>query len=169
MNLLNTPVEDSLNLLIQRLFLGNRILDRMMSNLTVKFVMPKTESILHEKLAHSYPKMADYFSGHMEDRNCMAKYLVTPEDVTEYTNPMEIFNKYLEYQLELEELVCECISIAKDDGDMMTELALKEFLSGSLKKYTKQALLLVDKFDIYKDSKINWMHFDNQIEDFVIV
>lgn len=165
--LISQNVTNSLNTLVQKLFMGNRLLDRIMTNLSVSLVMPKTESILHPLLAHKYPLLADQISGYMESRNQMADYLETPTDTTVYDNLIDIFNKYLDYQEELEEMVKECIEIAKDEDDISTKVFLESFLLEIL-KYTNQAILLCDKAEMYGEDKFNRMLFDEHIESFII-
>jgi len=164
MQLINQKMADSLYLLVSKLFDGNRMLDRMITVLNIKFVMSKTASIIHPKLAHAYPLLADAVGEWIESRNCMVVYLETPRDASEYINPQDLFKTYLDYSIELEQLIEEIILIAEEEKDRSTKIFLEGFLS-KINKYTEQALLLVDKSNLYPDP----MDFDRDIESFIII
>ncbi|MFA5433771.1 MAG: hypothetical protein WC319_13025 [Candidatus Paceibacterota bacterium] len=144
-------------------FNGNRIADRGMSVLGVKFVMNKTESLLHERLAHLYPQLADRVSSYQAARNCMTVYGVTMEDSTDYESPLEFFARMVDYMIDLEFLVGEAIELA--EGDCVSKAFLYTFLT-DLIPVTNQCLLLVDKAEKYDG---NWMAFDRGIESFIIL
>ena len=74
-SLINDKIHNQLNLIVKKLFEGNRLLDRQMTQLEVKFVMNKTSGILHTGLAHKYPLLADKISEYMASRNCQTVYL----------------------------------------------------------------------------------------------
>jgi len=166
--LISENLNNSLDLLVQKCFEGNRILDRQMSQLEVKFVMNKTASILHPKLAHQFPLLADEISSYQGSRNAMTKYLETFTDSTDYNNPNEVFVKFLDYMKELEQSVIEVMEIAIDEKDIMTHAFLQSFLL-ELKPFTNQALLLVDKINAYGNSSLSWMLFDSNIKSFIVV
>ena len=166
-SLINDKVAGNLNLLNQRFFNGNRILDRIMTSLVVTFIMPKTEATFHIPLAHKYPLFADELGSYMEGRNQIVAYLETMTDVTEYNSPLEMWQKYLDYQIELEDLVQECINIAIEEADITTKVFLEKLLL-EIQVYTNQALLLVDKSTMYGNNEFAWMMFDEHCESFLI-
>ena len=157
-------INDKLDEIVTKCFHGNRIADRGMSVLSVKFVMNKTEKILHEKLAHLFPLLADEVSTFQSSRNNLTVYGLTPMDGTDYNNPLEFFEKMVYYMLDLEALISEGIRMSRDD-DYNTYSFLLGFLL-TITKVTEQCLLLLDKAELYKD---DWMLFDHNIEDFVIL
>lgn len=163
MQLINERVLTSLYLIVSKLFDGNRLLDRAVSVLNVKFVMNKSASIIHPKLAHAYPLLADKVGEWIESRNCMVTYLETPTDNSDYENPLALFQAYLDYSLELEQLIEEIILIAEEEKDRSTKIFLEGFLK-DVNKYTEQAILLVDKCSRYECM----MKFDVDIENFII-
>ena len=163
--LISEELNNSLSELVGELFAGNRILDRMMSILSVKFVMNKTALILHSGLAHKYPLLADKISTYQASRNNLTSYPETPLDDSDYESPLDAFNKFLTYMRRLEGYVSEVIIETRNTNDLMTEEFLTQFLLG-LNKYTEQALLLVDKGELYIN---DWMSFDERIENFYIL
>lgn len=163
--LISDNLNDKLNLLVTKCFEGNRIMDRGLSVLNVKFVMNKTESILHPKMAHLFPLLADKVSGYQESRNCLTIYGATPLDASDYSAPYDFFSRVLDYMLDLESAIGEVIELSKEEEDYITYSFLLTFAS-DITKVTKQALLLVDKSEMYgADLKA----FDHNIEDFVIL
>jgi|GEM_PF-1606850 len=166
-SLLSQGLMENLRLIVKFLFDGNRILDRIMDNLAVPLVMTKTEKILHVPLDHQYPLLADEVVDYMHSRNQMSGYLATIEDMTEYNSPLEAFKRYLDYQLKLEELIKDTIEMASDEEDKMTKKFLNNFLF-KIGIYTNQALLLVDKAEMYGDDKFSWMMMDNNADNLLI-
>lgn len=166
--LIKENVNETLNQLIGDMFAMNRMLDRMMSVMSIKFVMPKTVNILHPKMAHAYPAEADKISDYQGSRNNLTAYPETPIGNEDYSTPLEIFNRMLMKQLEIEESISEAIVLAYDEGDMITKVFLQDFLL-NFNKYTEQILLLIDKATMYGDNSVHWMLFDSNVEDFIVL
>ena len=157
-NKLNTKLDE----IVTKLFEGNRICDRGMSILNVKFAMNKTEGQLHPKLAHAFPALADKVSEYQASRDNLTVYGATPLDASDYVTPLAFFEKVLDYMMDLESLIGQSVEMAKEE-----DWSTFTFLSGFLKdiaKVTAQCLLLVDKAEMYGD---DWKLFDHNIEDFV--
>jgi ferritin len=164
--LINENVNESLNLLVGKCFEANRILDRIMSQLSVKFVMNRTSDILHPLLAHAFLDIADIVSDYQGSRNCMTIYPETPKDDTNYSTVSDIFTKILNCMEDLENIICEVIDIAKEENDRMTKIFLEHFLL-QLNPFTSQALLLMDKINMYGNDSKSLMDFDRNIKSFI--
>jgi ferritin len=163
-SLISEQTNTKLDELVTMFFAGNRLADRGMSELDVKFVMNKTATILHSKIAHFLPALADIVSDYQGSRNAKTVYGLTPRDETEYSRPLEFFQRLLVYMIDLESFVFECYETAKEDNDFMTKSFLESFIL-KLNPLTKQCLLLVDKATLYEDM----MLFDENIESFIIL
>ena len=163
--LIKDNVNTKLDLVIEKLFCGNRIFDRAMSILNVTFVMNNTVKYIHPKLAHKFPALSDFVSDYQASRNCTSIYGLTPRDESEYTSPLEIFNKFYDYQLELEDVIKEAYITAIDEDDCFTISFLQKFMLDII-PVTEQIKLLVDKASNYND---NWMAFDHDIKKFIIL
>lgn len=168
MPLIKQDMNSILNELVGKLFAFNRLLDRQMSMLEVKFVMNKTSATLHPLLAHAMPKLADDVSDYQGSRNNLTVYPETPEGAEDYNSPIDLFEKMLEFQLSVEEAVYEAIVYAMESKDLMTYAFLNGFLL-KLNPYTNQMILLSDKIKMYGDNKKYWMDFDSEIDDFIIL
>ena len=165
--LLKDEMKEYLENIIGKCFLNNRMFDRMVSILSVKLVMPITGDIIHHKLAHLYPRIADLVSDYMAQRNCTTIYQQTPEGSQDYNNPIECFDYMLELNLSLEKEVKNAIKLADEINDYTTKVFLDDFLR-KLISVTDTILLLDDKIGMYENNKNGWMKFDSDIEDFNI-
>lgn len=167
--LLTISMKQSLERIIKHCFYCNRISDRIVSWLSVKFVMPITANIIHSNIAHMYLGNlgADGISEYMDSRNCTVVYGETPIGDQEYDNPRDCFNKLLEINLEWENLVKDSIKLAKEEGDYTTMVFLQTYLANII-DITKDILTLVDKSEMYDDSKSGWMRFDKDVKSFPI-
>jgi hypothetical protein len=164
MGLINENLNSELDTLVGQAFLGNRILDRAMSILNVKFVMNNSVKYLHTGFAHLYPLLADQISDYQGSRNNLTGYPDTPADFSDYDTPLSFFEKLLDYQVNYEESVKEVVKTAMDLGDFTTEAFLKSYLL-TLNKYTEQIILLRDKAKEYGN---NHMAFDKDIKKFFL-
>lgn len=162
--LITDDLNNSLNSLIGECFLGNRLLDRDVSLLSVKFVMNNCVKYLHESFSHRYPLLADMISSYQDSRNNLSVYPATPEGSKDYASPLELFNDFYNYQIAFEESVKEVLGQAVESGDETTAEFLKQFLL-VLSKYTNQVILLCDKAESYGN---NYMDFDRDIKKFFI-
>lgn len=161
--LISDILNSKLDEIVTKCFEGNRIADRGMSILAVKFAMNKSESILHAKVAHLFPALADIVSGYQDSRNCLTFYGTTPSDRSDYVSPLEFFDKLYYFMLDLESLISETIDMAEEDH--FTHAFLFEY-SREIAKLTAQCQLLLDKATFHKD---DWMAFDHRIEEFIIL
>lgn len=162
--LINEDINTKLDEIVTKCFEGNRIADRGMSILNIKFVMNNSEKILHEKLAHRFPSLADRVSTYQASRNNLTFYGETPADGSDYKTPLEFFERMFNYMIDLENLIYEAIDMCEKDKS--TLMFLLEFLHEDITKVTEQCLLLVDKAKAYGD---NWQAFDQRIDSFVIL
>jgi ferritin len=167
--LLTSSMKESLEKIVKHCFYCNRITDRIVSWMSIKFVMPTTANLIHPNLAHMYlgDSGADGISGYMDSRNCTTIYGETPIGNKEYDNPRECMNEILDINLEWENLVKESIKLAKEENDYATMVFLQHYLENII-EITKDILTLVDKIEMYEDSNSGWMKFDNDVVEFPI-
>ena len=163
--LISEKTKLALEEIINQCFYINRIADRIVSILAVKFVMPNTSKIIHENYAHWAPVYADTITDYMDARDCTTIYGETPRGDQEYENPLECINKTLEMNIELEKILKKAIDISIKELDYTT----MAFLQNALYKIipiTKDLLLLVDKMELYGDTPKDWMKLDHDIVSF---
>ena len=115
--LLSEKTKLVLEKIIQHCFYINRMADRMVSVLSVKFVMPNTSNIIHKNYAHWAPVYADLISDYMDSRDCTTIYGETPRGDQEYESPLDCINKALEMNIELEKLLRKSIETSLEERD----------------------------------------------------
>ena len=165
--LLTIEIKEALEEIVEQCFYNNRIADRIASLLSVQFVMPATEKIIHSKYAHLMPILADVITDYMSARDCSAIYGETPIGNQEYNTPLDCFQKLLEINLELESKTKKAIDVVMEQKDYVTKVELDSFLK-SLIPITNSLLTLVDKAENYnklEDSR-EWMSFDKDVHIF---
>ena len=148
------------------MFYLNRIMDRVVSNLSVKFTCVKSSKILHLQFSHKFPLLADMISEIQDNFNVLTDYLDTPTDTTIYNSLLEIFDRVLENVLIANDLITTAISIASDEEDINVKSSLEKFLADTFIKYINQAIILRDKAKLYGDDVLR---FDNDIDTFFIL
>ncbi len=163
--LLLANTKSALEAIIKKCFENNRLVDRMVSLFTVKFVMPNTSAIIHQKIAHYYPILADDITNYMAQRNCTTVYGETMAGNQDYSEPIECFNRMLEINLDLEDTVKDAIIVCEENGDYTTKVFLDGFLR-NLIPLTDDLLLLVDKATMYSNAHKDLMAFDYEINRF---
>lgn len=155
--LISEETNKMLNLLVQQGFILNRLWDRGLSVLNVKFAMNNFEKIFHDGLAHRFPiDWSDTISEIQSKYNIITEYLETPTDNSDYETPINFFEKNLQYHENTYNLLCDTIRIANINADYNVEAELKGFLK-LFNEYMNQAILLCDKAIMFKE---NYADFD---------
>jgi adenylosuccinate synthase len=144
----------------------NRILDRIVSVMSVKFACVKSSEIIHKKYAHAFPMLADKISEIQDSFNVLTDYLDTPKDVSDYNSLEEMFQKVLDNILEANDLITGCIEICIETKDYNVKASLENFLSVEFIKYIRQSIILRDKAKLYGD---NVLSFDRHIDSFFVL
>ena len=164
--LISNETNTLLNLLVQQGFILNRLWDRGLSILNINFAMNNFEKIFHGGLAHKFPvDWSDTISEIQSKYNIVTEYLETPTDVSVYSEPLEFFNKNLEYHKKTYSILCDAIKIAGETNDLNVQAELIEFMK-VFNKFMNQAILLVDKSKSFKD---DYAMFDSMADKFYII
>lgn len=163
--LLSKEMKSSLEEIVSHCFYCNRILDRIVSILDVKFVMKNTANLIHIDFAHRYPLIADKVTEYMSSRDCTSIYGATPIGNQDYSNYIDCINTILEVQLKLEDKVKESIELSNNIKDYTTKVFLDNFLY-EISGITSDILLIVDKSEMYGNSQMSAMKFDDDIKGF---
>ena len=157
-----------LNNLIGKCFEINRMLDRGMSLLMVRWKMPNASKILHESVAHIYPSdvFADSISDYQGLRDAESIYPATPAGDRDYNSPVDFFRDFVAENREFEDMIKDGIELAERESDYTT----KNFLNGLLNRlvpYTALSLQLVDMFEACENDKFKLMMLDAEMEDII--
>jgi hypothetical protein len=134
--------------------------------MSVSFSCVKSSNIIHKRLAHVYPILADDISEIQDALNVLTDYLETPTDVYMYGSLADMFERLLENVLEANEMIIEGIEICEEERDVNVKVHLENFLSTKFINHIKQAIILRDKAKLYGQ---NTLDFDRDIETFFIL
>lgn len=166
MKLISDKISKLLDDLIGEFFNTNRMLDRGMSVLAVKFKVPHTSNYVHQNLAHIYigDKFADKIGDYKLLRDCDIIYPATPIGNRDYSSPVELFKELYERNLFLEDTIKDLIDEAKEEGDLSTKKMLNHVLE-DLIEYTAISKNLVDIFEPCGTDSFKLTLIDAEIED----
>lgn len=148
------------------LFIGNSVFDNAVYQLSTKFVMPRTTEIVHHRLAHEFPVLADVITDYADDRGVYLDRKNVPAQTKEYKDTREIFYDLLEYMRNLEKLVYSAAVVCNNIGDGTTKVFLDGFLRGLI-PYTKMTLALVDYVDMNGCTPKDNMDMDARINKYM--
>lgn len=166
MKLLSEKVASDLQDISGLLFTGNSIVDNMVYALEVDFVMPNTSEMVHSKIAHEMPLLADEITEYAASRNVKLHRPVVPANKKDYNNIKEIFDEFLEYMVDLERMVSKVIDDCVEEDDKTTKAVLSSFLK-ELIPYTKMALGFVDYVEKCGYTDKDCMFIDFSINHFM--
>lgn len=166
MMLISERMKAELEGLLGLFFIGNSILDNIVYQLDVKFVMPNTTNILHLHFSHELPLFADQISDYASDRNAYLHRPVVPANTKEYQNIKEMFVDILNYMVDIEKQTGNVIKYSVEENDRTTKVFLDEFLR-ELIPYTKVALSLIDYVDMNGYTPERNMEMDAHVNKFL--
>lgn len=149
--LINERTIKEINLVSQQCFWLNRVVDRAVSVLGVKFGMPITSKILHQGLAHKYPLLADSVNEILDMYNELVDYLDTPADTRDYEDIVELFQTILDENIKLYDMTRSAIFVSRETRDVNVETHLLDFLE-DVNEYIAQTITLRDKAVSLKDN-----------------
>ena len=118
--------------------------------------MKHTSDIVHHKIAHMLPVLADDISDYVSSRGTYLHRPIVPKCDKEYESLKEIFFDMTEFMVDLEEMTSRVINIAKSENDKMTSIFLEKFLFG-LCDYTSLVFSLdsyANKFNSDMDKSV---------------
>lgn len=167
MVLINKEVNDVLNILVGDMFALNRLFDRAVSVLDVKYTMKNSAKHMHD-IAHHFANIADKISGFQASRGQLTIYPQTPIGADNYNTVSEIFSVLCMAVCKVEENISNSVKFACDANDQVTKSFLQSFLL-SFSKYTEQMMLISDKMEMYSDTPFAYTQLDSDFEKFMIV
>lgn len=170
MGLISEKLNHELDLVRGQAFDLNRMLDRGMSLLEVRWKLIKSAEILHPKVAHAYlgDLFADSISAYQASRDNESIYTATPAGDREYNSPLDFFLDYHRENLKFENMIKDAVDEAIDEGDTTT----KVFLDGLLNRlvpYIALSQTLVDLTTQYGNDAFHLQVMDSVLEKYVNV
>lgn len=170
MELISKKLNSQLDDIVGKCFSINRMLDRGMSLLKVRWKLIHTSDTMHPKIAHAYPadKFADSVSGYQASRGNETIYPATPAGNREYNNPLDFFKDYYNENIELENMIKDAIDEGVEEGDNTTVKFLNDLLM-RLAPYTALSQDLVDLFSKCNNDIFKMQILDFEIDDYINV
>lgn len=160
--LMSDRTKHAIDLIVQRMFYMNRIMDNLVSNMAITWSMYKATDVVHHKLAHLYPIIADNYSDIQQKFNVRTFYLETPADTVEYSSMLEAFQRALDEVMITNDVIADAIEIACSEGDINVRVLLEKNMA-DLQDVIEQHITLRDKAAQYGD---DYKSFDNHIDTF---
>ena len=148
--LIHDESKRKLDKLAQRFFWMNKKLDRMKAVLNTKFAMPLLANRVHLELAHAYPLLADKVNDIEEMFNYDPEYLSVEGACENYESVSELISQLYEWTLETNDILCATAIFVKEQGDFSVYKLMSPIIN-EYSKYVANAILLMDKTDLYKD------------------
>lgn len=162
---LSDKTSEALDEIVGGFFSLNRTADRMTSVLQNKWAMPQAADILHHRLAHIFPLLADVVSGFKDEWNVPTIYPDTHRDARDYTNLKDMMETLTRECGDVYEMIKMTYKIAKDEGDL-NACAMLLGLTEKLTKVMGQIFTLRDKAE---QMPTEYDKYDAHIDDWGIV
>lgn len=166
MKLISDRMEKALTGLYGLCFVGNSVCDNMVTQLDVKFVMPRTSNIVHYSMAHEFPALADKLGEYAAARDSYLQRPVVPAQLKDYDALTPMFDELLDYMVSLENEVGKVMDLAESEDDKQTLKMLDSFIR-DLVPLTKIALNFVDYVEQNGDTPSQRMQIDSNINKFM--
>lgn len=163
--LINEKTSKELDILYGQFFNLNSAFDNCCSFMLNEWAMVQAESIIHNKLAHLFPLLADKVSGIKDDYDMRSIRPAVPEHSETYENLVDMFDKLLDECSATYEMIKIVNKTAVEAGDFNVHVGLVSLMQDYNKVYgqvltlNNKAHQLVDDFET----------FDAHIEDWGIV
>lgn len=148
--------------LIGECFKMNRILDRQVSVLGVKFVYSNTANLCHQYIAHYFPTLADKLGELCLERyNIPVAYPATPAGMQDYSDAEELIHDMEDKVIEFQTKFMGACRVAFENNDIHVYTDLLDLLE-DVNEVVEQVILLADKINKYNGS----MSYDNHVTKF---
>lgn len=163
--MISENTSNALDVLLGAFFDLNRTTDRMVSIMQNKFAMPNAANIIHHRIAHLYPLLADKISEIKDKYNMSSVYPETHRDGRDYKNTNDMFDTLLNENLDVYKMIKYTYQIAQENGDLNVCAELIDFINkfntvvGQIYTLRDKGLELTDSFD----------QFDDHIDEYGIV
>jgi hypothetical protein len=147
-------------------FRMNRLWDATVSVLGVTYACHTASSLIHQKIAHWYPAMADTLNEKcLENFNILAYYPATPAGDVEYDNLVDMMSQMLDETIKFQNAVMGVKQIAHDMQDYMIEVEIDKILL-DVNEQVAQMILIHDKAQQYN---MDYTAFDKDFPTFFML
>ena len=117
--LISKQSDEALNTLYGAFFDLNATLDVCVSYMLNVWAMPQASDLVHQNLAHTAPKMADFVSEIKDNYNLRSIRPQVHEDTRSYNNLQDMFETVLQEYSDVYQMMKMVDKIAHENGDFM--------------------------------------------------
>ena len=168
MSLIDNELGSLMNIVSQKLFKANAVMDCISSRLDTVFGMPKASEILHHRIAHKFPLLADIITEYLAKRNYAVYYGLIPQINYRYDKPSEYFWEFVNMMGEIRDDINLAIEKAESIKDFSASDILSSFLSEYIDLYTKQSFIFYYQ-SLQEEEHGNLSSFNSHFEDLMII
>ena len=126
--MLSEKTSEALDIIIGRFFDLNRSFDRAVSVMQNKWTMPQASDIIHHKLAHIWPLMADVVSGFKDQYNVLTYYPETHGDGRDYQDLGDMWETMLKEVADTYEIIKMGYGVASENKDLNAIVMLQNLI-----------------------------------------
>lgn len=141
---LSDKTSEAIDVLVGMAFDLNRTFDRAVSYMNNTWCMPQASEIIHIRLAHLFPLLADQLTEFKDKCNLASTYPATHGDSRTYDNLLTMMETLLEEVGNFYEATKMTYGIAQDEGDLNACAMLYEFVN-KIMVVVAQVITLRDK------------------------
>ena len=145
---------ESMNKLIASCFDANSVIDNLAYNLDY-FYFNEIADVVHHKVAHAMPELADLISDKMLELSARPVRLAIGEYKEEYSDPEKVFERLYSTVKGLLEQTRSLISSSDMSGDDEVRIFAESFLE-RLSKYVKQCEEWINAVKVIGPNKLNY-------------
>jgi len=155
--------QDALMEIIKMCFTENRVLDRLVSVLGVKFACNNSAKLIHHNIAHYFPALSDNIGQLCLERyNISVEYGETPSASEDYSSVTEIISILEKRIIDFQTMFMGLCKITFDNNDFHVFADLQDLLE-NYNKIVEQVILLKDKIGVYGENNV--ASYDAHIQD----
>lgn len=159
---LSDATSKSLDVVVGGFYDLNRTYDRCVSILQNTWSMPQASDIVHHKLSHLFPIMADFVADFKSQYNVNTAYPETHADARTYTNLLDMMETVLKETGNQYEMIKATYKVAHENGDV-NACAMLFRLTRMMSVVMDQVITLRDKaeqlptyYDAYDRHITSW-------------
>jgi hypothetical protein len=167
MGLTKTETLSKIQLLFDKFFDANALLDRQVYLLDIMWNMPHYQDYIHHSISHLMPLLADDIQTFGSLRGDLFYRGIVPEHKETYDTVTALTEDYVSMLGDIESLCSQCILLASKNEDLMYEDFLRDFEINKIAKLTKQATIFYNAIRSYESSG-NIFKWEDDFDSYII-
>lgn len=157
----------SVQILFDKFFDINALLDRQVYLLDIKWNLPKYQDYLHHNVAHLMPLLADDLQSFGSLRGDLFYRGKIDEHSENYENVSKLTERFVMELSAIEDLCKNAIKVASENGDIFYEDYLRDFSFNEIVPLMKQAIVFYNGITAY-EAKGDLERWNKDFTSFII-